>query len=352
VEDSVNRLQKCVMAAAILGLALGSSVSAQTRLRSATPTGPTSPSGLSDPAVVGSSIIVSVVDEAGTPLDKQAIVKLFDEATQSVTWGSTQGRTEAQFDNVKAGQYQIEVSAPGFKTTQQELTATSSHEAYRILVALPLDVSGAVTDIKPGQVLAPRARKEVEKGMAALKQGDLAEAQKHLEEAYKLAPANADVNYLLGVLCVRRKDTAQAQAYLNRAISLDSRHIGALTELGQLLLQQRDFAGAAAVLEPAVLLDPKQWRGHWLLADTYLRQQEFEKARLQAALAIKESKGGAVEARLVLGEALAGLGRKEEAIQALELFLHDEPRSPAAPGVRELIAKLQSASASPVTNKP
>jgi tetratricopeptide (TPR) repeat protein len=160
------------------------------------------------------------------------------------------------------------------------------------------------------------------------------------------------VNYLLGVLCVRRKDTAQAQVYLNRAISLDSRHVGALTELGQLLLQQRDFAGAAAVLEPAVSLDPKQWRGHWLLADVYLRQRQFEKARQQAALAIQESKGGATEARLVLGEALAGLGRKEEAIQSLELFLRGEPHSPAAPGVRELIAKLQSGSAGPTTNEP
>lgn len=348
----MNRPQKCVMAASILVVALGASTSAQTRLRSATPTGPTSPSGLSDPAVIGSSIIVSVVDEAGMPLDKQAIVKLCDEATQSVTWGSTQGRTEAQFDNVKAGQYQVEVSAPGFKTTQQELTATSSHEAYRVFVALPLDVSGAVTDIRLGQVLAPKARKEVEKGMAALKQGDLAEAQKHLEVAYKLAPGNADVNYLLGVLYVRRKDAAQALAYLNRAISLDSRHVGALTELGQLLLQQRDFAGAAAVLEPAVSLDPKQWRGHWLLADAYLKQQKFENARQQAALAIQESKGGAVEARLVLGEALAGLGRKEEAIQSLELFLREEPHSPAAPGARELIAKLQNDSASRVTNKP
>src|SRR5271170_3766899 len=348
----MNRPRKCVMAASILALALAGGASAQTRLRSATPTGPTSPSGLSDPAVVGSSIIISVVDEAGMPLDKQAIVKLFDEATQSVTWGSTQGRNEAQFDNVKAGQYQIEVSAPGFKTTQQELTASSSHEAYRVLVALPLDVSGAVTDIKPGQLLAPKARREVEKGMAALKQGDLAEAQKHLEESYKLAPGNADVNYLLGVLCVRRKDTAQAQVNLNRAISLDSRHVGALTELGQLLLQQKDFAGAAAVLEPAVSLDPKQWRGHWLLSDAYLKQQKFENARQQAALAIQESKGGAVEARLVLGEALAGLGRKQEAIQSLELFLHGEPHSPVAPGVRELIAKLQSDLASPATNRP
>ena len=208
----MDRPQKFGAAASVLTLLVAASASAQrTPFHSPTTTGPTSPSGLSEPAVVGSSIIVAVVDEAGMPLDKQAIVKLYDESTQSTTWGNTEGRTEAQFDNVKAGQYEIEASAPGFKTTRQELTATSSHEAYRVLIALPRDESGAVTDIRPGQLLAPKARKEVDKGMAALKQGNLEEAQKRFEAAYKLAPTNADVNYLLGVLFAQRKDPAQAQ---------------------------------------------------------------------------------------------------------------------------------------------
>ena len=49
-------------------------------------------------------------------------------------------------------------------------------------------------------------------------------------------------------------------------------------------------------------------------------------------MAIQQSKGAAVEARLVLGEALAGLGRTEEAIQSLEAFLQEDPKSQAAPG--------------------
>lgn len=275
------------------------------------------------------------------PIDKQAIVKLFDDATQSVTWGSTQGRSEAQFDNVKAGDYEVEVSAPGYKTTRQELTASSSHEAYRLLVTLPLEVPGTETETKPGQILAPKARKEVDAGMSALRDGKLGEAQKHLEAAHKLAPGNADVNYLLGVLWVQKHDLAMATQYLNRAISLDSRHAGALTELGHVLLLQRDFGGATAVLEPAVSLDPKQWRGHWLLADAYLEQRQFEKSCREATLAIEDGKSAAVAARLTLGEGLAGLGRNAEAVHALQSFLQDDPKSESAPTARALIAKLE-----------
>ncbi|HUJ32692.1 MAG TPA: tetratricopeptide repeat protein [Candidatus Acidoferrum sp.] len=325
----------------VLTLLWAVGASAQTRFHSPTPNGATSSPGFAEPAVIGSSIIVSVVDEAGMPLDKQAIVKLFDESTQLVTWGSTEGRTEAQFDNVKAGQYEIEASAPGFKTTRQELTATSSHEAYRVLIALPRDVSGTVTDTKAGQILAPKARRDVDKGIAALERGNAAEAQKYLKEAYKLAPGNADVNYLLGLVFVERKDAGQAKSYLDRTLSLDPRHVGALTALGQLLLQQGDLAGATAVLEPAVAIAPKHWRAQWLLADAYLKRREFEKARAHAELAVQESKGGAVEARLILGEALVGLGRSQDAIGPLEAFVQQDPNNPAASGVRDLIARLR-----------
>jgi len=276
------------------------------------------------------------------PLDEQAEVRLYDEVRQPVVWASTKGRSEAQFDNVRSGLYEIEASAPGFKTVRQELTATSNHEAYRLLIVLPRDVAGAATDIKLGQILAPKPRKEAEKGIAAMNEGKLAQAQKHYEAAYKLAPTNANVNYLLGVLFVREKNIAEAEKRLNRAISLDSRHAGALTELGYVLLQKGDVAGASAVLEPAVSLEPKSWRAHQLLAEAYFRQQQFEKARQQAELAIRGSKGTASEARLLVAQALAKLGRRQEAVDTLEAFLRDQPYSEAAPRARELIAMIRS----------
>jgi tetratricopeptide (TPR) repeat protein len=278
-------------------------------------------------------------------LDVQAIVRLYDEARQTVSWGSTGSRSEAQFDIVPAGQFELEVSARGFKTVQQELTATSSHEAYRVTVALPRDVSGAVEDIHLGQVLAPKPRKEAEKGIAAMNQGKLQEAQKHFDAAYKLAPTNADVNYLLGILSVRQNNFDQAEKWLNRAISFDPRHAGALTEMGHVLLHNADVAAAVAVLEPAVLLAPKRWRAHELLAEAYFREGQFEKARQQAELAVHGSRGAAVEAWLLDAQSLAKLGRPREAVESLEALLREQPQSEAAQRARELIAMLQNGAA-------
>jgi Flp pilus assembly protein TadD len=332
-------------ALASLCLLLCPAVPAQTKFHSATPTGPTAAPEGAPPAVVGSSIIVSVVDDAGMPLDVEAIVRLYDEARQTVSWGNTKARSEAQFDDVPAGQYEVEVSARGFKTTQQELTATSSHEAYHVTVALPVDVSGAAEDIQLGQVLAPKPRKEAEKGIAAMNAGKLQEAQKHFEAAYKLAPTNADVNYLLGVLAARQKNFDQAEKWLNRAISFDPRHAGALTELGNVLLHRGDIAGAVAVLEPAISLEPKRWRARQLLGEAYFREGQFEKALQQAEMAVRGSKGIAVDAWLLEAQALAKRGKRKEAVETLESLLREQPQSEAAPRARELIAMLENGAA-------
>jgi len=118
-------------------------------------------------------------------------------------------------------------------------------EIYRLTVKLKPDLSSTEAAVaQPGQILAPNERKETERGIAALKSGNPKESEKRLEKAYKLAPRNADVSYLLGILYAQEKDTVQARTYLTRAVSTDSRHVRALTMLGQLRLEQGDAAGA------------------------------------------------------------------------------------------------------------
>ena len=86
---------------------------------------------------------------------------------------------------------------------------------------------------------------------------------------------------------------------------------------------------------------------HYLLADAYLQQHEYEKARQQADIAIDRSKGAGNSARLVLGQALANLGKNEEAIAALETFLHQSSENTQAAQVRELIAQIKARAAAP-----
>lgn len=290
----------------------------------------------------GAQIVVTVVDESGAPLTEQALVKLYGGETNTNTWATTQKRSQANFDSVAQGDYEIEVSAANFDTATQSVTVAGGHGMFEVLVKLKSGSADDSKTAKPGQLLAPRALKEAEKGLAGLKSGNLNEAQKHLDAAYKLAPTDADVAYLLGVLYQQKKDAVQAEAYFVKAASFNPHNVRALTSLGQLLLAKGDANGAAVPLEQAVSVDAAAWQAHWELAEVYLHQQKFEQARTQAQLAIRTGKGAANDAQLMLGEALAHLGKTPEAIQALQTYLQANANDPSAPAVRDYIAQLQS----------
>jgi tetratricopeptide (TPR) repeat protein len=80
---------------------------------------------------------------------------------------------------------------------------------------------------------------------------------------------------------------------------------------------------------------------HSLLAHAYLNQKQYDKAREQAQFAIDENKG-ASEARLILGEALIGLGQDDEGINLVQAFLKDHPNDPDRAKLEGFIAKVQS----------
>jgi predicted Zn-dependent protease len=54
--------------------------------------------------------------------------------------------------------------------------------------------------------------------------------------------------------------------------------------------------------------------------------------RVEALATIERNKVASTPAQLVLGEALANLGRTEEAIQALKIFLQEAPDNPVKRG--------------------
>ena len=89
-----------------------------------------------------------------------------------------------------------------------------------------------------------------------------------------------------------------------------------------------------------------------MLADTYLHEKSYEKARDEARVAIAKGKNAASSAQLTLGQALINLGRTEEGVQALNIFLQESPQHPVAGQVRNLVAEIQdhdSPSAQPET---
>jgi Tfp pilus assembly protein PilF len=291
-------------------------------------------------------VMVSVYTENGkVRLDRQAVLKITNQSTHDVVWKTTGDQSEAGF-GLPFGKYEIEVSAVGYLSERKEFRTATRQDTIRIEVALSRDPSAVDLSITEA-ALPSKARKEAKHGVSALKSGNIEDARRKLEAAYKLAPSNSDLNYLLGYLFYQHNDLDRAQSYLEAAANLNPHHVQALTLLGRLMLLQEDYLVAAATLEKAVAADPDYWMAHNLLADAYLKQMKYEGARQQAELAIAKGKAGASTANLVLGESLVNLGKKEEGIRALKAFVQDSPKNPVVPQVRDLIATLERLSADP-----
>jgi len=54
-------------------------------------------------------------------------------------------------------------------------------------------------------IISPKARKEAKRAISLLKSQQFAKAEKQLDEAYKLAPTSAELNFLLGTCITRRR---------------------------------------------------------------------------------------------------------------------------------------------------
>jgi tetratricopeptide (TPR) repeat protein len=289
-------------------------------------------------------IVLTVFDgDKKAHLNRQALLKLISLGDHSYSWQTTEANAQGVFTNVPYGRYDVEVNAVGYMGMHEELRVMDTLRPSMIDVVLQRDPSAINLDVSD-EVMTPKARKEAKHAISALKSNKLVEAQKRLDAAYKLTPSSPELNFLLGYLSFQKKDFVHAGNYLTTATMLNPRNGQALTLLGRTGLERGDFSAAQTALERAVLADADNWLPHNLLADTYLRQKDYAKARDEAQIAITKGqsvpKSVAGPAQLVLGEALLGLGRNQDGIQAPNTFMEQSPQHPMVPQVRSLIVQI------------
>jgi tetratricopeptide (TPR) repeat protein len=114
--------------------------------------------------------------------------------------------------------------------------------------------------------LSLKVQRELSKAVGAMHENNVDLAHKHLDAAYRFAPANPEVNYLLGLLADRQGNAASARASWEKTITLDPNHTLALLGLATLLARGGDFPGAEAHLQRVLKRDPNSRRAHQLLS--------------------------------------------------------------------------------------
>jgi tetratricopeptide (TPR) repeat protein len=300
-----------------------------------------------NPAEMGptGTVTVSVRNEQGATISLNASVTIATQqgGTPSSALAQT-GGTEWVFTELMPGQtYVVKVEAPGFKTAEQYVELPYVRDAsVRVAFYLVPEKSGnGEAKAAGGAILAPRAQKEVQQGIKDLEENKISSAQKHLAKALKMAPGNPLVNYLMGECWLRAGKEEEAARYLVNALSLDPKQTHALLALGTLRYKQGNMAQAIEMLKRAVDSAPKLWQAHWLLAGAFLREGNYQQASEHAEAALKYGKEQADSARVILGMALAKLGKRKKALAALNEYVTRHPGDRDAEQVRGLIEKLR-----------
>jgi tetratricopeptide (TPR) repeat protein len=289
-------------------------------------------------------VVVLVRDSTGEPLKTPALVRLFSADGMPLGQVSVVGGGEATFRGVHRGSYSVEVEASGYAKAHGNATLPMTGEVHVEIYLRPEPNAEPMVLTDAGvPVLAPKAKKEMDEGLEALRKKDYSGAQKHLEKAQQMAPMHPDVLYLLGSLSARMNDLPRAEELLGKATQMEPQHAHAQAALGVVLTNERKFDAAMQPLGKALELDEKSWEARWALARCYYNQKKFQPALEESKRALQDSNGQAPEIVLVAAASLTALGQYEESAVILHDFLQQHPDHPGAARAQRWLDRLQAA---------
>jgi tetratricopeptide (TPR) repeat protein len=303
------------------------------------------------------TLLVSVRENTGMPLQVGAFVMLSSIAGSLHVTAATQDAGTAVFPDVKAGEYDVEVSAPEYKTTTEHISVFGAGNSYTVYVYVEPDSQTTPSNVpRGGPVMSPRLQSEIDKALEKMRRQQYPNAREHLEKAAKLAPGNPDVQYLLGMLECAQQHQDAARAKFEAALSINPSHERSLLALAELQLRSGHADQAVRMLEQAYQLNGADWRMHLLLAQAYASQKDYDKASMHAARAAELAKERGAAARLLFAQVLDVQGKHQEARRAYESVLQSFPKDPAAAEAKVELAKIDEAALlmakTPVSNSP
>jgi tetratricopeptide (TPR) repeat protein len=277
----------------------------------------------------------------GSTFSAPARIRILSAEGPEVGENSVDTSGSTKVEQLPPATYIVEASAPGFVTVRETVELETTWSAVTVFLTMkPQDSSNAVPAAPAIPILAPHARKELNKGMEAFRRKDMVNARKHFEKALAMAPGHPDVQFLMGALEWEENNISAAQTHLETAIQLFPNHVRALELLAELYCREGHPQQAVPLLERAVPLEDGSWKAHWKLGSAYLQAGEPAKAQHEAERAVALGKEDAGIAQVLEAGALADLGKPDAAETVLKAFIQDQPNDPAVAPARVFLADL------------
>jgi len=265
------------------------------------------------------------------------------------TYTDQQGRFE--ITNVAPGQYSVDVDAD----PQRHLEAVSE----RVLVSRgggPTFVTVSLKDQRQdsessdektvsvamlNQKVPSAAKREFERAKHLLDQGKADESIEALRSAITIYPDYLMAHNDLGAQLLDQGKLDQAAAELKVATTIDPQAFNPQLNLGIVLFKQGNFNEAFPPLEKASSIAPTLPAAHLYLGMVAMKISNMERAEREL-LTAHQLGGSKFSIALVhLGQLYMKEGKREQAREAFESYLHESPDAVNAEQVRKAIGALQ-----------
>jgi len=149
-------------------------------------------------------------------------------------------------------------------------------------------------------------------------------------EAAALNPHDGEAQYQLGLIYQQRRQYTEAIRRFGNAVAIDPTHADAAFQLGRIAREQGRLKDALGYFQTVVNLDERHSQSEILreLGGLYVTAKQFEVARGELATYL-ERRPYDSEGLVYYGQALAGLGRTEEAREAWRRAVEAANTAPA-----------------------
>jgi Tfp pilus assembly protein PilF len=299
---------------------------------------------------VAPATVVVRVRSLGAPLSVGAIVRITSDMNSVNITEATRDAGQVTI-RVVPGRYRVEVRALGYDTATEEIDVFMAGATSTFIIELRPESAPGSTPAPSANplVLAPKARKELDKAVAAIRDKDFKAAEESLLKVMKMAPGHPDAYYLMAMLRLQTNNRGAALENLKKALQLHPDHVPSLLSLSTMQYEEKNYENAIANLERAIKLNPDSWKAHEVMAASYLAERKFELARIHAARAMELAKDSAPHLQIFLAMAYRGLGQKEKARAEFKQFLATNGNHPMANQAQELLKTLDSPPPMPAT---
>lgn len=294
-------------------------------------------------------INVQVRNPNGSPAPRGIHVRLESEEGGAADDCVTETGGKCRFLPNSSGMYMVRLNQIGYKEVSVHVNLVDSLRAFVTLDLKPehSEPPPETPDVVSGDSVSAtelsipkNARQEFEKGQRAMKANNLDAGISHLRKAIKLYDAYPMAHTLLGTAYLEQKKWKDAEAALQKSLSYDSNSADAYLSLGAVFNQTKNYPQAETALLHGLELKPEAATGHYELAKTYWALGRWREAAPHARKAVSGMPDVA-SPHVLLGNIFLRENDPQRALSEYQEYLKLDPDGPMAPGVQQMIQKLQ-----------